>query len=60
MTKRKTEPGKSGEKVVDYRHKNVTRLNIPPAGLEAEGAPSTILSRTTSSASGTAKQSSWR
>ena len=23
--------------MVDYRHKNVTRLNIPPAGLEARG-----------------------
>jgi hypothetical protein len=25
------------DNVVDYRHKSVTRLNIPPAGLEARG-----------------------
>jgi len=37
MRKRKTNTGQSGENVVDYRHKNVTRLNIPPAGLEARG-----------------------
>ncbi|MDO8722093.1 MAG: hypothetical protein Q7J31_07665 [Syntrophales bacterium] len=37
MKKRKTDAGKAGENVVDYRHKNVTRLNIPPAGLEARG-----------------------
>jgi hypothetical protein len=37
MRKRKTDVGKAGENVVDYRHKNVTRLNIPPAGLEARG-----------------------
>jgi len=28
---------KTGEPVVDYRHKGVTRLNIPPAGLAARG-----------------------
>ena len=28
---------KAGENVVDYRHKNVKRLNIPPAGLTARG-----------------------
>jgi len=33
MAKRKTTKGKAGENVVDYRHKTVTRLNIPPAGL---------------------------
>ncbi len=37
MKKRKADAEKAGEKVVDYRHKNVTRLNIPPAGLEARG-----------------------
>ena len=37
MKKRKTDAGNAGESVVDYRHKNVTRLNIPPAGLEARG-----------------------
>ena len=38
MRKRKMDAGKAGaENVVDYRHKNVTRLNIPPAGLEARG-----------------------
>ena len=38
MRKRKADAGKAGvENVVDYRHKNVTRLNIPPAGLEARG-----------------------
>ena len=38
MRKKKTDAGKAGaENVVDYRHKNVTRLNIPPAGLEARG-----------------------
>jgi len=34
MAKRKKDV-ESGENVVDYRHKNVTRLNIPPAGLTA-------------------------
>ena len=33
--KKKTE--KAGENVVDYRHKSVKRLNIPPAGLTARG-----------------------
>jgi hypothetical protein len=28
---------KAGENVVDYRHKSVKRLNIPPAGLTARG-----------------------
>ena len=37
MRKRKTDTGQAGENVVDYRHKRVTRLNIPPAGLEARG-----------------------
>lgn len=29
--------GNSDKRVVDYRHKNVKRLNIPPAGLAARG-----------------------
>ena len=37
MRKRKMDTSKMGENVVDYRHKTVTRLNIPPAGLEARG-----------------------
>ena len=37
MKKRKKDTGQVGENVVDYRHKSVTRLNIPPAGLEARG-----------------------
>ncbi|MBU2053375.1 MAG: site-specific DNA-methyltransferase [Proteobacteria bacterium] len=37
MKKRKADVGQAGEGVVDYRHKNVTRLNIPPSGLEARG-----------------------
>jgi adenine-specific DNA-methyltransferase len=37
MRKRKTDAGKAGEKVVDYRHRTSKRLNIPPAGLEARG-----------------------
>lgn len=37
MKKRKMDTGKAGENVVDYLHKHVTRLNIPPAGLEARG-----------------------
>jgi adenine-specific DNA-methyltransferase len=37
MRKRNPDAGQAGENVVDYRHKNVTRLNIPPAGLEARG-----------------------
>jgi adenine-specific DNA-methyltransferase len=32
MRKRKTETGKAGENVVDYRHKSSKRLNIHPAG----------------------------
>ena len=37
MKKRKAGTNQSGEKVVDYRHTSVTRLNIPPAGLAARG-----------------------
>ncbi|HNY73852.1 MAG TPA: hypothetical protein PKL55_09960 [Syntrophales bacterium] len=37
MSKRKTATGKQGENLFDYRHKSVTRLHIPPAGLEARG-----------------------
>ena len=38
MAKRGAVAGKTGgENVADYRHKTVTRLNIPPAGLEARG-----------------------
>jgi hypothetical protein len=37
MSKRKANDPQSGDNVVDYRHKNVTRLNIPPAGLAAHG-----------------------
>ena len=37
MSKRKSNDPQSSENVVDYRHKNVTRLNIPPAGLAARG-----------------------
>ena len=37
MSKRKVNDSLTGENVVDYRHKNVTRLNIPPAGLAARG-----------------------
>jgi hypothetical protein len=29
--------GKSGNGVLDLRHTGVTRLNIPPAGIEARG-----------------------
>ena len=35
MKNRKARTDKAGENVVDYRHKNVKRLNIPPAGHEA-------------------------
>jgi adenine-specific DNA-methyltransferase len=35
MAKKGTES--DGDNVLDYRHKNVSRLNIPPAGLEARG-----------------------
>jgi adenine-specific DNA-methyltransferase len=37
MKKRKGSVSQAGEDVVDYRHKNVARLNIPPAGLSARG-----------------------
>ncbi|NUN92891.1 MAG: site-specific DNA-methyltransferase [Verrucomicrobiae bacterium] len=37
MAKKKKTNGPAGENVVDYRHKGVTRLNIPPAGLAARG-----------------------
>lgn len=37
MSKRKSNDSMNGENVVDYRHKNVMRLNIPPAGLAARG-----------------------
>ncbi|MBI2852417.1 MAG: hypothetical protein HYX84_04885 [Chloroflexi bacterium] len=38
MAKRKDDDKPTGDNVLDYRHKNVTRLNIPPAGLEARGS----------------------
>lgn len=37
MAKKKKTNGPAGENVIDYRHKGVTRLNIPPAGLAARG-----------------------
>jgi adenine-specific DNA-methyltransferase len=37
MARQKKKTEKAGENVVDYRHKNVKRLNIPPAGLTARG-----------------------
>ena len=37
MKKRKADGGQASDNVADYRHKRVTRLNIPPAGLEARG-----------------------
>ncbi len=37
MAKSKLENGSKAENVVDYRHKGVSRLNIPPAGLAARG-----------------------
>ncbi len=37
MSKRKAEGIPLEDSVTDYRHKNVTRLNIPPAGLDARG-----------------------
>lgn len=37
MKKPKRTADQGGENVLDYRHKNVTRLNIPPAGLAARG-----------------------
>jgi hypothetical protein len=33
MAKQRKKAEKAGENVVDYRHKSVKRLNIPPAGL---------------------------
>ena len=35
MAKQRKKAEKGGENVVDYRHKSVKRLNIPPAGLTA-------------------------
>lgn len=37
MAKQRKKAEKTGENVVDYRHKGVKRLNIPPAGLTARG-----------------------
>jgi hypothetical protein len=37
MARRKKTSEQAGENVVDYRHKSVTRINIPPAGLTARG-----------------------
>jgi len=37
MVKQRKKAEKAGENVVDYRHKSVKRLNIPPAGLTARG-----------------------
>lgn len=37
MVREKKKTDKAGENVVDYRHKSVKRLNIPPAGLTARG-----------------------
>ena len=37
MARQKKKAEKAGENVVDYRHKGVKRLNIPPAGLTARG-----------------------
>jgi adenine-specific DNA-methyltransferase len=37
MARQRKKTDKTGENVVDYRHKNVKRLNIPPAGLTARG-----------------------
>ncbi len=37
MARKRKKTEKAGENVVDYRHKNVKRLNIPPAGLTARG-----------------------
>jgi adenine-specific DNA-methyltransferase len=37
MARQKKKTEKAGENGVDYRHKNVKRLNIPPAGLTARG-----------------------
>ena len=35
MAKRKRKTGQAADPVADYRHENVTRLNIAPAGLAA-------------------------
>ncbi len=37
MAREKKKTEKAGENVVEYRHKSVKRLNIPPAGLTARG-----------------------
>ncbi len=37
MPRKKKADNEADEPVVDYRHRNVTRLNIPPAGLAARG-----------------------
>lgn len=37
MARKKRTEGTSGNEVLDLRHKGVTRLNIPPAGLTARG-----------------------
>jgi len=37
MARRKASVSKTGDNVTDYRHTNVKRLNIPPAGLAARG-----------------------
>ena len=37
MARQKKKIENADENVVDYRHKNVKRLNIPPAGLTARG-----------------------
>jgi hypothetical protein len=37
MARQKKKTDKAAENVVDYRHKRVKRLNIPPAGLTARG-----------------------
>jgi hypothetical protein len=37
MARQKKKSDEVGENVVDYRHKAVKRLNIPPAGLTARG-----------------------
>jgi hypothetical protein len=37
MARQKKKSEKAGENVVDYRHKGIKRLNIPPAGLTARG-----------------------
>ena len=37
MAKRKNSGSRNGGDVADYRHKGVSRLNIPPAGLAARG-----------------------